>query len=116
MFLSFPALKHETLVKTACQKLDKYLFILFFLTCLEFLSLCHNILKVCRIRDTNTEPSLRLALVSQRSAVILIKFYDVLLKGVVYSEAEFILNFFFFSNNTVVRIFSLFCLVLSEKR
>lgn len=48
--------------------------------------------------------------------MILIKFYDVLLKGVVYSEAEFILNFFFFSNNTVVRIFSLFCLVLSEKR
>jgi len=30
------------------------------------------------------------------SAVALIKFYDVLLKDGVYSEAEFLWNFFFF--------------------
>lgn len=49
-----------------------------------------NILKVYRMRDTNTEQSKRLILFTQRSAVALIKFYDFLLKGGVYSEAEFV--------------------------
>lgn len=58
--------------------------------------ICHNILKVCRIRDTNTEPSKSLILFALRSAAALIKFYDFLLKGGVYSEAKFMWNFFFF--------------------